>query len=496
MGLFVGDVFRANAAAVPSRLAATLGDEQITHAELERRGNRLAHVLRHRGVGRGDRLLSWTDTTLDVLPVYVACAKLGVAFAPMNPRFSLAEASDLAAFARASALVSDGPRSEAAAEVAASAGIPLLAEIGGGAGRARGLDLEAVATLASDAPVETPDLDERDPQVLFFTSGSTGRPKGVLLSHRTNRLRAMVLPPVARTLCMFPLFHMAGYSMALNAWNVRGTITFVPTPTADAILREVESRRIERLYCIPAVWARVLEADRSRYRLDSLRCVDTGTSATPPELIAALKEAFPGTTTAVHYGSTECGPAAILTDEDVLRKPGSVGLPALGVELRTTDAGELCVRSELLMSGYFDNPEASREALRDGWYHTGDVASVDPEGYVWIVGRLREIIRTGGETVAPVEVERALSDHPGIAEVAIVGLPDDHWGELICAVVVPRGDKVVALEELRAHLGGRLAPHKHPRRLEVVSELPRTAATRQVQRSLLVERLRSKPPVT
>jgi len=341
-----------------------------------------------------------------------------------------------------------------------------------------------------------PDLDERDPQVLFFTSGSTGRPKGVLLSHRTNRLRAMVLPPVARTLCMFPLFHMAGYSMALNAWNVRGTITFVPTPTADAILREVESRRIERLYCIPAVWARVLEADRSRYRLDSLRCVDTGTSATPPELIAALKEAFPGTTTAVHYGSTECGPAAILTDEDVLRKPGSVGLPALGVELRTTDASELCVRSELLMSGYFDNPEASREALRDGWYHTGDVASVDPEGYVWIVGRLREIIRTGGETVAPVEVERALSDHPGIAEVAIVGLPDDHWGELICAVVVPRGDKVVALEELRAHLGGRLAPHKHPRRLEVVSELPRTAATRQVQRSLLVERLRSKPPVT
>jgi fatty-acyl-CoA synthase len=487
MALLVADVFRTNAAAVPTRLAATLGDRALTYAELERYGNRLARVLRHRGLVRGDRLLSWTDTTLDVLPLYVACAKLGVTFAPMNPRFGASEASDLASFARASALVADAPRADVAESVAAGAGVPFLARLGGGG---PGVDLEAEASAASESPLEAA-VDERDPQVLFFTSGSTGRPKGVLLSHRVNRLRSMVLTPVSRTLCMFPLFHMAGYSMAMNAWAVRGTITFVPTPTADAILAEVERRRIERLYCIPAVWARLLEADLSRHRLDSLRCVDTGTSATPPELIAALKEVFPGTTTAVHYGSTECGPAAILTDEDVLRKPGSVGLPAPGVELRTTDDGELCVRSELLMSGYFDDPRATGEALRDGWYHTGDVASIDADGFVSIVGRLREIIRTGGETVAPVEVERALADHPAIREVAVVGLPDEHWGEIVCAVVVPRTGSVVELDGLRAHLAARLAPYKHPRRLELVEELPRTAATRQVQRALLVERLRS-----
>jgi fatty-acyl-CoA synthase len=490
VALLVGDVFRANAAAVPNRVAATLGEREITYGELDRRANRLAHVLRAHGLGRGDRLLSWTDTTLDVLPLYAACAKLGVTFAPMNPRLGLGEACELATFARAAALVTDSPRAELAGEVGSRTSIPRIVRLDG---RGPGVDLADATARASDAPPDHLEVDERDPQVLFFTSGSTGRPKGVVLSHRANRLRSTVLLPVTRTLCMFPLFHMAGYSMAMNAWAVRGTVTFVTTPTADHLLAEVERRRIERLYCIPAVWARLLEADLRAHRLDSLRCVDTGTSATPPELIEALKEAFPRTTTAVHYGSTECGPGAILTDDDVRRKPGSVGLPAHGVELRTTRDGELCVRSELLMSGYFDDPEATREALRDGWYHTGDLASFDHEGYVSIVGRVREIIRSGGETIAPVEVERALADCPGVRELAVVGLPDDRWGELVCAVVVAEAGAAVDLAALRAHAGERLAPHKHPRRLELVAELPRTAATGQVQRTLLVERLRSRP---
>lgn len=490
MALLVGDLLRGNAAAVPRRLAATLGDRELTYGALERLGNRLARSLLHQGLGRGDRLLCWSETSLDVLPLYAACAQLGIVFAPLNPRLSLPEARQLAHFARAAALVTDPPRAEAGAALAAETALPLLRL--GGIGP--GIDILAGAAAASDArPPATP-VDEDDPQVLFFTSGSTGRPKGVVLSHRANRLRAMVLTPAARTLCMFPLFHMAGWSMALNAWNVRGSITFVPRPSADRLLAEVQRRRIDRFYCIPAVWARVLEADRRGYRLESLRWIDTGTSATPPELIAALKEAFPGTSTSVYYGSTECGPAAILTDEDVLERPGSVGLPASGVELRRSESGELCVRSELLMSGYFDDPEATAATLRDGWYHTGDLASFDADGYVSIVGRVREIIRSGGESISPNEVERALRDCSGVAEVAIVGLPDERWGELVCAVVVPTQPNAVDLVALREHLRGRLAPHKHPRRLELVAELPRTAATGQVQRTLLVERLRAAAP--
>jgi acyl-CoA synthetase (AMP-forming)/AMP-acid ligase II len=494
MALLVGEIFRTNALAVPRRVAATLGEGELAYGELDARGNRLAHALRGLGVSHGDRILSWTDTCLEVLPLFVAAAKLGAVFAPMNARLGAEEAAPVARFARARCLVADAGRAAAAEVVAAKAGIPLLALLSaGGARAAPGVDLEAAAARASDAEPETPELAEGDPHVLFFTSGSTGRPKGVLISHRVSVLRSQAGGVLAgRTVCMFPLFHMAGYTSALGAWRRRGEIAFVEQASAEELLRAVERRRPERLYCIPAVWARILECDLRRYDLSSLEGVDTGTSATPPELIRALKEAFPGTTTQIAYGSTEAGPGALLTDEDVLRKPGSVGLPSPGVEARIGAGGELLLRSDYLMSGYFDDPRATAEALRDGWYHTGDVASADAEGYLSIVGRVRDIIRTGGETVAPAEVEQALRDCPGVAEVAVVGLPDPQWGEVVCAVVVPRPGARLELEALRAHAAGRLARFKQPRRLELAESLPRTPATGQVQRALIVERLRAR----
>jgi acyl-CoA synthetase (AMP-forming)/AMP-acid ligase II len=276
----------------------------------------------------------------------------------------------------------------------------------------------------------------------------------------------------------------------MNAWQNRQAIHLVVTPDAGTLLDAVQRHRATRLYCIPAVWARVLEADRASFDLSSLVYTDTGTSATPPELLAAIREEFPDTITRVFYGSTEAGPATMLDPDDVLRKPGSVGLPTPGVEVRLNGDGEVIVRSELLMDGYFEQPEATAEALRDGWYHTGDLGALDDEGYLSIVGRARDVIRTGGETVAPSEVEAALISHPDVREVAVVGIPDARWGEIVCAVVVYRdADQVVTLDAIRAHCDGTLAAFKQPRRVESVPELPRTAATGQVQRSLLVERI-------
>jgi fatty-acyl-CoA synthase len=350
----------------------------------------------------------------------------------------------------------------------------------------------------SSADVREPALDERDTHVVFFTSGSTGRPKGVVLSHRVSCLRSFpswLTGGDTHTVCMFPLFHMAGWSMTVNAWQVRQPLHFA-APDARELLATVERRRATRLYCIPAVWARVLEHDRAPYDLSSLRECDTGTSATPPELLAAIKQAFPRTVTRVYYGSTEAGPVALLADADVARKPGSVGIPTPGVEVRL-DAGELCVRSELLMDGYFEAPDATAAALgpldENGppWYRTGDLAAIDDEGYISIVGRARDVLRTGGETVAPSEVESVLAAHPAVVDVAVVGLPDQQWGEVVCAVVVPASDRAGELDvdALRAYCDGRLAPFKQPRRVELVDALPRTAATGQVQRILIVERL-------
>ncbi len=475
MGLLVGDVIRHAARVVPNQLAATMGVGELRFGELEARTNQVARVLAAAGVRHGDRVAWWGETSLDAMPIFGALAKLGAAFMPVNARLSVDEASEVVGYAKPRLTIVDQAHESA----------PF-------AGLAHGKLFHAAAVEATGDVVDRA-LDERDPHVIFFTSGSTGRSKGVVLSHRASSLRSfpnLITDWQGGTVCMFPLFHMSGWSMTLNAWQMRLPVHFSPAEAAD-LLETAERRHATRLYCLPAVWARLLEFDRHGYDLGSVRECDTGTSATPPELLAAIKAAFPATVTRIYYGSTEAGPATLLGDADLLRKPGSVGLPAPGVDLRLDETGEVCVRSEFVMDGYFEQPEATAEALRDGWYHTGDLGVLDEEGYLSIVGRARDVMRTGGETVAPAEVEAALVSHPAVADVAVVGLPDVQWGEVICAVVVPatgRGSELT-VEELRTHCEGRLAGFKRPRRLELVDTLPRTPATGQIQRTLLVEQL-------
>ena len=475
MGLLVGNVIRHAAAVVPGRLAATMGDDDLTFAQLEERSNQVARAFAGRGVGAGDRVAWWGETGLAAMPIFGALAKLGAAFMPVNARLGVDEAEAVIGYAKPRLTVVDATHEGASFD------------------SVRQAELLAAGSRLETGDVVNPGLDEHDPHVIFFTSGSTGRAKGVVLSHRTSCLRSfpnLITDWTGGTVCMFPLFHMSGWSMTLNAWQMRLPVHLAP-PDPEAILTTAQHRRASRLYCLPAVWSRVLGYDRSGFDLRSIRECDTGTSATPPELLAAIKAAFPETVTRIYYGSTEAGPATLLGDADLVRKPGSVGLPAPGVDLRLGDDGEVCVRSEFLMDGYFEQPDATAAALVDGWYHTGDLGAVDDEGYLSIVGRARDVLRTGGETVAPGEVEAVLAGHPAVAEVAVVGLPDVRWGEVVCAVVVPvdgRGADV-SVESLREHCAGRLASFKQPRHVEIVESLPRTPATGQIQRTLLVERL-------
>jgi acyl-CoA synthetase (AMP-forming)/AMP-acid ligase II len=483
VALLIGNVLRHAARYTPRRIAATHdGGESVTFAELDERANRAGHALAAMGVGHRDRVAWWGDTSLEALTIFFALAKLGAVFAPVNARLGADEAATVVGYARPRLVLADDER----AGQMEGRGFELVSHA----------QLDRAAAGAEATDVVEPGLDERDPHVLFFTSGSTGRPKGVVLSHRVNFLRtwpSLASDEPGALVCMFPLFHMAGWTLALGCWQTRQPIHFVRTPDADSLLAAAERHRPQRLYLIPAVWARVLEQGDRLRALSSLRVADTGTSATPPELLHAIHEALPHTVTRVFYGSTEAGAATVLSSGDVLRKPGSVGLPQPGVDVRLADDGEVCVHSQLLMDGYFEQPDATADALRDGWYHTGDLGAFDDEGYLSIVGRARDIIRTGGETVAPTEVEAVVATHPAVAEVAVVGLPDLQWGEVVCAVVVPEPGREHELDlaSVRAHCDGKLAGFKQPRRVELATELPRTPATGQVQRALIVERIGS-----
>lgn len=472
MDLLIGDTVADAAAIAPRATAATLGDEAVSFSSLDDEANRVAHTLHGQGVRRGDLVAWWTGGSLRSLAGMVACARLGAVFAPISPQLETAEAADVLDYVDPRLVVAEGPRRDAAHDTGRP--VTMLDELGRG---------------ASHSPVAV-DVRDCDPHILYLTSGSTGRPKGVLVSHRATWLRsapgsgtfAGAIRGDGGVLSSFPLHHYGGWHYVVEAWLHRTAVHLVRRADAEHLLAAVARHRPTAMYCIPAVWERVLAAPGD---LGCLRHADTGTSRVADDLVERLRRRAPNATTTVLYGSSEAGPMTALRHWQLDAKRGSVGRPISPGVLRIAPDGEILFRGPTLMSSYLRLPAETAAAIRDGWYHSGDLGVRDDDGFVHITGRKREVIRSGGETVGPAEVEAALRTLPGIADVAVIGLPDERWGEVVCAVIVPEpGAAVPDVATLRAGLTG-LAGYKHPRRVVPSTAIPRTPATGQVMRSAI-----------
>lgn len=430
----------------------------VTYGELDARSRRVAARLAAAGLSAGDRILMSADASLDLVVAYVAAQRLGLVVVPANVGYTERELEHVISDARPSAAIVDD------------------------AGRASHIADAIVCGPEVDLPdgPEPPlDLATRDDLALIaYTSGTTGPPKGAMLTSgnllaSTQALRiAWRWRPDDRLILALPLFHMHGLGVGLNGTLVSGASAMLfRTFDVDAVLDAIPGNGCTLLFGVPTMYARLSASPRGG-ELARLRLCVSGSAPLPADLNISLSQRT-GQRILERYGMTETV-MNVSNPYDGERRPGTVGLPLPGVELRLADDGEILLRGPNIFRGYWERPDATAESFTpDGWFRTGDLGSLDEDGYVRITGRSKDLIITGGYNVYPREVEDLLREHPCVADVAVAGVPSSEWGETVNAWVVPDGE--LDPDELLTFIADRLASYKRPRAVHLVPDLPRNA---------------------
>ncbi|SFQ70233.1 acyl-CoA synthetase [Amycolatopsis rubida] len=464
-------------------LVAAETGERITYADLERRVAGRAAALRALGVRKGDRVALLGLNSTGYLETLFAVAWLGAITLPINFRLAAAEIEYLLDDARPVVVVHDDTFAALAKE--ASGARTLVSD----------------SELVQEGRVEPEPAGPDDVAVLMYTSGTTGRPKGAMLTHgnlEANAINVLTsgegILPSDITLTVAPLFHIGGLALfTLPLLYAGGTVVVAGKFDPQETLALIQREKVTVHFMVPAMWAAMTQVpDFDSYDLSRLRYLLCGGAPCPLPVIEFYEDK--GLTFVEGFGMTELSPAALVLESAFVRShAGSVGRPFLHVEARIVDerdddvptgtVGELVLRGPNVFAGYWGLPEASAETLRGGWFHSGDLARCDADGFVTLVDRKKDMIISGGENVYPIEVEQVLHRHPDIADVAVIGAPDPQWGETVVAVVVPAGDSLDG-DAVIAYCRERIAAFKCPRRVEVVDELPRNATGKLLKREL------------
>ena len=494
------DQLRTMAAAYPDQVAyRNLGaDTAITFDRWERQSNRLAHGLVDRGVNRGDRVAIMMEAghILDWIVAYSATHKLGAVAVPLNNRLSPPEVRGIAEYAEISAVVTSGSyRDSVGPLIGALPSLTLVAAVGG-PGIEGAVDLGDV--LADDDSAVQAPLDDEDLADIMYTSGTTGRPRGVAVRHSQVARVPNQLPEWRGSgwLTASPVFTFAGLGFIHNPMKAGMVVLHLPTFDAGRWLEIVARERPPSAFVVPAMAQLLIHHPGfGAADLTSLRLLVLGSAPLAPTTLEILQAKLSEAAVLNSYGMTEGGHATFTMDPEAARtRPGAVGRPTPPVEVRIVDedgqalptgeVGEILTRNPAGHREYYRDAEATARQWEGGWLHTGDLGHLDTQGYLYVVGRRKEMIVRGGMNVYADDVEAALQAHPDVIEAAVVGIPHEVLGEDVAAYVVLRPASGTTTEELTDFAGQRLADYKVPRQVVVVTELPRNAGGKVVKARL------------
>lgn len=492
---------RDRALATPGRVAVDDRGVTLTYRALEDRATALAARFRAAGYGVGDRVATVTGNSSDQVVLFFACAKAGLVLAPLSWRLSPHElAAQLEQADPALVLVDQecGTLAEAALERLPVA--PSRTALG-----PHGVEARVPAPTRrrlTDQPPPQRAVRDDDPLLLVFTSGTGGRSRGALLTHAScfwtnlSLSRTVELTSADVVLSVLPQYHVGGWNIQpLLAWWTGATVVLERTFEPERVLRLVADRRVTTMMGVPTTYLLLAEHPGfAEADLGSLRHAVVGGAPMPEPLLRAWHRR--GVALTQGYGLTEAGPNVLCLPDDAAReRVGSAGVPYPHVEVAVADpvtgehldgpaTGELLVRGPSVFAGYFREPEATAATFARGWLRTGDLVERDADGYYRVVDRLKDVFISGGENVTPAEVEAVLRRHPAVADAAVVGVPDERWGEVGHAFVVPRGGRLTDAEDLAEFCRRELAGYKVPRHFELVPDLPRSSLDKVVRSAL------------
>ncbi|MFD3430781.1 acyl-CoA synthetase [Nocardia fluminea] len=470
----------------PTAVAVTADDREITYAQLHERAIRAAQALRALGLGAGDRVAYLGPNHPAYLEILFAAGQLGAVFVPLNNRSATAEVEYALTDSGARVLVHTGEHDALVAALPGNAELSIV-RVGGGPG-----GYDDLLAAASPEPVDA-EVGLDDDCLIMYTSGSTGRPKGAVLTHGNltwNSLNVIVESDLAGdevSLVVAPLFHVAALGMiCLPTLLKGGRVVLLSKFDPAQVLELIERERVTWMFGVPTMFdALAAQPAWAHADLSSLRILLCGGAPVPHATIARYTDRDLGFVQG--YGMTEAAPGVLMLDRaHAESKLGSAGVPSFFTDVRVVDVdgaqvapgerGEILVRGPNVMRGYWNRPDATADALRDGWFHSGDVATVDADGYTYIVDRVKDVIISGGENIYPAEVENEIAHHPKVAACVVIGVPDEKWGEVGRAVVVAREGTHPDADELLNFLRERLAGFKIPRSVIFVDELPATGS--------------------